>query len=181
VFLDFHNNGLIKCRSVVEGLSDYKILWSNVDWCKFCIHHRNLNSPQLEWFKVRDYKVWRRGCLLWHVILNELYKNDIKRWYTKRHNGGLINLTFLFKESILKHVLRIVVEFRRKLTFGRGKITLLFIILLQRLSYLPIFQVMSQAVWASLRLDVIKIAMRAVWGIVLQQSALACCQICRSV
>jgi hypothetical protein len=43
VFFVFDKNGLIKsCLSFVY-LSVYKISWSHVDWCKFCIHLRSLN------------------------------------------------------------------------------------------------------------------------------------------
>jgi hypothetical protein len=43
VFFVFDKNGLIKSYSSFEDLSVYKILWSHVEWCKFCIHLRSLN------------------------------------------------------------------------------------------------------------------------------------------
>jgi hypothetical protein len=43
VFFVFDKNGLIKSCSSFEYLSVFKILWSHVDWCKFCIHLRSLN------------------------------------------------------------------------------------------------------------------------------------------
>jgi hypothetical protein len=43
VFLFFRKSYLIKRCSSSEGLSVYKISWSHVDWCKFCIHLRSLN------------------------------------------------------------------------------------------------------------------------------------------
>jgi hypothetical protein len=43
VFFVFDKNGLIKSCSSFEDLSVYKILWSYVEWCKFCIHLRSLN------------------------------------------------------------------------------------------------------------------------------------------
>jgi hypothetical protein len=43
VFFVFNKNGLIKSCSSFEGLSVFKIPWSHVDWCKFCIHLRSLN------------------------------------------------------------------------------------------------------------------------------------------
>jgi hypothetical protein len=43
VFFVFDKNGLIKSCSAFEDLSENKISWSNVDWCKFCIHFRSLN------------------------------------------------------------------------------------------------------------------------------------------
>jgi hypothetical protein len=43
VFYVFDKNGLIKSCSSFEDLLVYKISWSHVDWCKFCIHLRRLN------------------------------------------------------------------------------------------------------------------------------------------
>jgi hypothetical protein len=38
-----YKNGLIKSCSSFEDLSVYKVSWSHVDWCKFCIHLRSKN------------------------------------------------------------------------------------------------------------------------------------------
>jgi hypothetical protein len=43
VFFVFDKNGLIKSCSSFEDLSVFKISWSHVDWCKFCVHLRSLN------------------------------------------------------------------------------------------------------------------------------------------
>jgi hypothetical protein len=43
VIFGFDKNGLIKSYSPFKYLSVYKISWSHVDWCKFCIHLRSLN------------------------------------------------------------------------------------------------------------------------------------------
>jgi hypothetical protein len=43
VFFIFYKNGLIKSGSSFEDISVYKISWSLVNWCKFCIHLRSLN------------------------------------------------------------------------------------------------------------------------------------------
>jgi hypothetical protein len=43
VFFIFNKNGLIKSCSSFEDVSVYKLSWSHVDWCKFCIHLRSLN------------------------------------------------------------------------------------------------------------------------------------------
>jgi hypothetical protein len=48
VFFVFDKNGLIKRCSFFEDLSVYKISWSHVDWCKFCIHLRSLNVRHFE-------------------------------------------------------------------------------------------------------------------------------------
>jgi len=42
-FLFFPKIGLIKSCLSSEDLSEYKILWSYVDWGKFYIHLKNLN------------------------------------------------------------------------------------------------------------------------------------------
>jgi hypothetical protein len=39
----FDKKCLIKSCSSFEYLSVYRISWSHVDWCKFCIHLRSLN------------------------------------------------------------------------------------------------------------------------------------------
>jgi hypothetical protein len=74
VFFFFHKNGRIKCCSSFKYLSEYRISWSHVDWCKFCIHLRNLNVwhfgtievtelkymalnlPSMEWLPTKFYK-----------------------------------------------------------------------------------------------------------------------------
>jgi hypothetical protein len=74
----------------------------------------------LEWLKVRDYKVRRRGHLQWHDLPTEFHKNlpiglkviggDTHRQtdrQTDRQTGDLISLTFLFKESRLKMLLTV--------------------------------------------------------------------------
>jgi hypothetical protein len=38
LFVVFRKNGLIKSCSSSENLSEYKISWPYVNWCKFCIH-----------------------------------------------------------------------------------------------------------------------------------------------
>jgi hypothetical protein len=43
VFFVFDKNSLIKNGSSFENLTVYKLSWSLVDWCKFCIHLRSLN------------------------------------------------------------------------------------------------------------------------------------------
>jgi hypothetical protein len=43
VFFVFDKNSFIKSCSSFENLSVYKMSWSHVDWCKFCIHLRSLN------------------------------------------------------------------------------------------------------------------------------------------
>jgi hypothetical protein len=43
VFFVFNKNGLIKSCSSFQDLSVYKISWTHVDSCKFCIHLGSLN------------------------------------------------------------------------------------------------------------------------------------------
>jgi hypothetical protein len=44
-------NWVIKSCSSCEYLSAYKMTWSHVAWCKFCIHLRRLNVRHfgLQW------------------------------------------------------------------------------------------------------------------------------------
>jgi hypothetical protein len=66
-------------------------------------------SAILEWLKVRDWKVRRRGPLQWHDLCTEFHKNlpigskVIRGGHrrTDRQTGDLISFTFLFKESRL--------------------------------------------------------------------------------
>jgi hypothetical protein len=55
-----HENCLIKiCLFFMDGLA-YKILWSQVDCGKFCIHLRSLNVRHLGMAEAAGLKVWRR-------------------------------------------------------------------------------------------------------------------------
>jgi hypothetical protein len=48
IFLDFRKSGLIKSYSSFKDLLAYNILWSYVEWCKFCNHLSILKiSPTL--------------------------------------------------------------------------------------------------------------------------------------
>jgi hypothetical protein len=49
LFSVFGKNGLIKKFPSSENLSDYKISWSNIEWCKFCIHLKSV----LEWLQLQ--------------------------------------------------------------------------------------------------------------------------------
>jgi hypothetical protein len=48
VFFVSDKNGVIKSFWSFEDLSVYKISWSHVDWCKFCIHLKRLNVRHFE-------------------------------------------------------------------------------------------------------------------------------------
>jgi hypothetical protein len=52
VFYFFDKNDLIKSCSSFEEV--YKISWSHVDWCKFCIHLRILNVRHFGMVKGTD-------------------------------------------------------------------------------------------------------------------------------
>jgi hypothetical protein len=66
---------LIKSCPSFEDLSVYKISWSHVDWCKFCIHLRSLNVCHFGMVEGTGLKVWRRGYLQWHDLPTEFHKN----------------------------------------------------------------------------------------------------------
>jgi hypothetical protein len=56
VFFVFDKNGLIKSCSYFEDLSVYKMSWTQVDWCKFCIHLRSLNVRHFVMVEVTGLK-----------------------------------------------------------------------------------------------------------------------------
>jgi hypothetical protein len=43
VLFGFHKNGFVKSCSSLKGLLEYKISWSLIDWCKFCMHLISVN------------------------------------------------------------------------------------------------------------------------------------------
>jgi hypothetical protein len=51
VFFVFDKNGFIKSCLSFEYLSENKVSWSHVDWCKFCIRLRNLNVRHFGMFE----------------------------------------------------------------------------------------------------------------------------------
>jgi hypothetical protein len=57
VFFVFDKNGLIKSCSSFEDLSVYKISWSHVDCCKFCIHIRSLIVRHFGIVRIKKYGV----------------------------------------------------------------------------------------------------------------------------
>jgi hypothetical protein len=83
VFFVSDKSGLIKSCSSFEDLSVYKISWSHVDWCKFCIHFNSFN-------------VYHFG------MLEGTGLKSMPSRSSSIQTGDLISLTFLFKESRLK-------------------------------------------------------------------------------
>jgi hypothetical protein len=75
VFFVSDKNGLIKSCSSFEDLSVYKILWSHVGWCKFCIHLRSLNVRHFGMVEGTGLKVRRQGHLQWHDHTTAFHKN----------------------------------------------------------------------------------------------------------
>jgi hypothetical protein len=51
-FFVFRKSGLIKRCSFSENLSEYKTLWSYIDWYKFYIHLKSVNVRLLEWLQI---------------------------------------------------------------------------------------------------------------------------------
>jgi hypothetical protein len=74
-FFIFDKDVFIKSCSSFEDLSVYKISWSHVDWCKFCIHLRSLNVHHFGMAEGTGLKVRRRGHLQWHDLPTEFHKN----------------------------------------------------------------------------------------------------------
>jgi hypothetical protein len=106
VFFVFDKNGLIKSCSSFEDLTVYKMLWSHIDWCKFCIHLSSLNVRHFVIVEDTGLKSRRRGHLQQHDLRTEFHKNlpvgskviggTDRR--TDRQTGDLISLTFLFRK-----------------------------------------------------------------------------------
>jgi hypothetical protein len=72
-FFVFDKNDIIKSCSSFEDISVYKISWSHVVWCKFCIHLRSLNVRHFGMVEGTGLKVRRRGHLQWHDRPTEFY------------------------------------------------------------------------------------------------------------
>jgi hypothetical protein len=124
VFCVFDKNSLIKSCSSFDDLSVYKISWSRVDWCKFCIHLRSLNVRHFGMVKGAGLESRHRGHLQWHDLRTEFHKNlpigsKVIRGDTQtdRQTDVLISLTFLFEESRLKAVAVIQMLYKSEPTF----------------------------------------------------------------
>jgi hypothetical protein len=67
VFFVFDKNCLITSCSSFEDLSAYKISWSHVNWCKFCIHLRSLNVRHFGMVEGTGLRstTWRSPSMAW--------------------------------------------------------------------------------------------------------------------
>jgi hypothetical protein len=74
VFFVFDKNGLIKSCSFFEDLLVFKISWSHVDWCKFCIHLRRLNIGHFGMLEGTGL-IRLRGHLQWYDLPTKFHKN----------------------------------------------------------------------------------------------------------
>jgi hypothetical protein len=116
VFFVFDKNGLIKSCSSFEDLSVYRISWSHVDWCKFCIQIRSLNVRHFGMVEGTGLKITesRSTSMAWPPYQIP-YKstNWFKSYWggggdtktegqTDRQAGDLISFTLIFKESRIK-------------------------------------------------------------------------------
>jgi hypothetical protein len=63
VFLVFNKYGLIKSYVSFEDVSEHKISWSHVAWCKFCIHRKSSNFGCFGVVEGAGLKVRRRSHL----------------------------------------------------------------------------------------------------------------------
>jgi hypothetical protein len=102
IFLLFCKSGVIISCSASEDLSDYKISWSYLDWCKICTHLRSLNVHHFGMIKNYYIKVTFNGMT---SLLNftTIYHLVLKLIGEDRQDDHLISLHFSFrKESRLK-------------------------------------------------------------------------------
>jgi hypothetical protein len=49
--------------------------WSDIDWCKLCIHLRSLGVRHFGIFEGTGLKFWRRGHVRWHKPSAEFHEN----------------------------------------------------------------------------------------------------------
>jgi hypothetical protein len=75
VFFVFDKNGHIKSCSSFEDLSIYKVSWSHVDWCKFCIHLRSLNVRHFGMVEGTGLRSTASRSPQWHDLPTEFHKN----------------------------------------------------------------------------------------------------------
>jgi hypothetical protein len=131
VFFVSDKNGLIKSCTSFEDLSVYKMSWSHVDWCKFCIQLRSLNarhfgtvegtglkstasrSPSMAW--PLYWISWKTNQLVQKLLGGDTQIDRQTDRRTEGQTGDLISLSFLLKESRLKTILFYVARKETKL------------------------------------------------------------------
>jgi hypothetical protein len=93
-FLVFCKSGITKSCFSIEDLSVYKISWSRVDWCKFCIHFKSLNTRHFGMVTATALKI---------TVVQMLIVG------TNRQDGDLTILHVSFrKESRLKKEIKLI-------------------------------------------------------------------------
>jgi hypothetical protein len=76
-FLGFHKNDINKCYLSFAALSAYKIPWSHIDSCKFCIYLRSSNVRHFEIVGAMRLKLRLQGHLPWHDLSTEFHVNIV--------------------------------------------------------------------------------------------------------
>jgi hypothetical protein len=103
VFFVYCKSSLFKSCSSSEALSEYKISWSYIDWCKFCIHLKSLNMHHFGMIAASTLKPRHRCHLQWLDLPTEFYKNlsvgSKVDGGTDTQDGDLISLHFSFRKG----------------------------------------------------------------------------------
>jgi hypothetical protein len=70
----FRKIGLINSCLYSDDLSEYKISWSYVGWCKFHTHLKSLNVRHFGMVAATALKLRHRGHLQWHDLPTKFQK-----------------------------------------------------------------------------------------------------------
>jgi hypothetical protein len=100
-FLVFHKSVITKTCLSFEDLSAYKIIWSYIDWCKFCIHLRILNVTFFNGcsYGIKNYGVevtFNGMTSLLNVIKIYQLVQKFKGWEEWERNNMVIPLADIF-------------------------------------------------------------------------------------
>jgi hypothetical protein len=74
-FFVFRKCCLIKSCSTSEGLSEYKITWPYVEWCRLRIHLRSLHVRHFGMVAATALTIMCGGHLQYHDLHTEFHKN----------------------------------------------------------------------------------------------------------
>jgi hypothetical protein len=114
VFLVFHKSSITRSCFSFEDLSAYKISWSHVDWCKFCIHLSSFKIPpspyskgQLKKIIIQTQLVGNSPILHWTIFrlakCNGSWFVSIRQYVNFKFQSPTMFVFFVFsKNGLLK-------------------------------------------------------------------------------